>query len=253
MTPDDRAHLLALTNADSIETAWSMHVARMAGYGFDRLLYGFTRYRTPTSLGDPNDFLVLTNHRPAYTREFIGNGLYRHSPMVRWALEHDGPRSWGATAAAIARGELSSEARRVVAFNASQQVTAGYTIGFKSLSRRAKGAIALTARPGMSQEDVERIWAAHGDMIMVCNNVLHLRVLTLPYIPPDQSLTPRQREALEWVGDGKTMQDIAQIMGLTQATVEKHLRRARDTLNVETTAQAVAKATFLNQMFILGI
>ncbi|SDG28052.1 helix-turn-helix transcriptional regulator [Alloyangia pacifica] len=253
MTPDDRAHLLALTNADSIETAWSMHVARMADFGFDRLLYGFTRYRTPTSLGDPNDFLVLTNHRPAYTREFIGNGLYRHSPMVRWALENDGPRSWAVTSEALARGALNEDARRVIAFNAAQQVTAGYTIGFKSLSHRAKGAIALTARPGMSQDEVDRIWAAHGDTLLLHNNVLHLRILTLPYIPPDQSLTPRQREALEWVGDGKTMQDIAQIMGLTQATVEKHLRRARDTLNVETTAQAVAKATFLNQMFTLGI
>lgn len=253
MTPEDQAHLLALTNADSIESAWSMHVARMADFGFDRLLYGFTRYLTPTSLGDPNDFLVLTNHRAAYTREFISNGLYRHSPMVRWALANDGPRSWGVTAAALARDELSEDARRVLAFNASQHVTAGYTIGFRSLSRRAKGAIALTARAGMDQAEVEDIWARHGDALLLCNNVLHLRVLTLPYIPPDQSLTPRQREALEWVGDGKTMQDIAQIMGLTQATIEKHLRRARDTLNVETTAQAVAKATFLNQMFIIDI
>jgi LuxR family transcriptional regulator len=64
-------------------------------------------------------------------------------------------------------------------------------------------------------------------------------------------LTKRQREALEWVGDGQTMQDTAMLMGLTVATVEKHLRLARDTLAVDTTAQAVLKASFSNQMFVL--
>jgi len=33
--------------------------------------------------------------------------------------------------------------------------------------------------------------------------------------------------------------------------VEKHLRLARENLNVETTAQAVLKAAFLNQMFVI--
>ncbi|MEP3034604.1 MAG: sigma factor-like helix-turn-helix DNA-binding protein, partial [Pseudoruegeria sp.] len=48
-----------------------------------------------------------------------------------------------------------------------------------------------------------------------------------------------------------TTQEIAQIMGLTAATVEKHLRLAREVLDVETTAQAVLKASFNNQIFII--
>ena len=40
-------------------------------------------------------------------------------------------------------------------------------------------------------------------------------------------------------------------MGLTSATVEKHLRLAREALAVETTAQAVLKAALHNQMFVL--
>jgi LuxR family transcriptional regulator len=38
-------------------------------------------------------------------------------------------------------------------------------------------------------------------------------------------------------------------MGLTPATIEKHLRLARDALEVETTAQAVLKASMQNQIF----
>ena len=81
----------------------------------------------------------------------------------------------------------------------------------------------------------------------------HLKILTLPYTPPNQNLTKRQREALEWIGDGKTTADTAALMGLTPATVEKHLRLARAALNVETTAQAVLKASFQNQMFALDL
>jgi LuxR family transcriptional regulator len=80
------------------------------------------------------------------------------------------------------------------------------------------------------------------------NNVFHLKLLTLPYSGARQ-LTQRQREVLQWVGDGKTAQDIALLMGLSAATVEKHLRLAREALDVETTAQAVLKAAFYNQMF----
>ncbi len=130
-------------------------------------------------------------------------------------------------------------------------MVAGYSISFKSVSPRSKGAIALTARAGLSQADVDKIWAEHGDDIVVLNNITHLRILSLPYNAPGRSLTKRQREVLGWVGDGKTVQDIAMLLELTPATIEKHLRLARDALSVETTAQAVLKASFQNQMFIL--
>ncbi len=83
------------------------------------------------------------------------------------------------------------------------------------------------------------------------NNVAHLKILSLPYVGPTRNLTKRQLEALHWVGDGKTTADIALLMGLTPATVEKHLRLARDVLNVETTAQAVLKAALHKQMFVV--
>ena len=81
------------------------------------------------------------------------------------------------------------------------------------------------------------------------SNVFHLKLLTLPHA--SRQLTSRQREVLQWVGDGKTMQDIAILIELTPATVEKHLRLAREALDVETTAQAVLKAAFYNEMFII--
>lgn len=78
--------------------------------------------------------------------------------------------------------------------------------------------------------------------------------MSLPHLTTSgKRLTNRQREALEWVSDGKTTQDIATLLGLTQATVEKHLRLARKVLGVETTAQAVIRAAFQNQIFLIKL
>lgn len=244
-------HLKQLLTVQSTEELWAMHTRQMAEYGFDRLIYGYTRDRTETSLGDPDDFVLLTNHSPDYMEGFIGGGLYHHAPMVRWVLENDGACSWSALADMQARGGLSDEAHKVLDFNRSKGVTAGYSISFKTLSPRRKGAIALTARAGLSQEDVDAIWAAHGEDILVLNNIVHLRILSLPHAAPARALTARQREALAWVGDGKTVQDIALLMDLTPATVEKHLRLARNALCVETTAQAVLKAAFQHQIYVV--
>ena len=244
-------YLDALTSAHSLEEIWEMHTRRMADYGFDRLLYGFTRYRSGTSLGDPDDFVILTNHPGSYTDTFIGKSLYKNAPMTKWAIDNEGACSWRVMAEKIARDTLTEDERRVVAFNLSHKVHAGYTVSFRSISPRSKGAIALTARADMVQDDVDAIWEAHGTDILVLNNIVHLKVMTLPHSSPSRMLTKRQLEVLEWVGDGKTTQDIATLLGLTAATVEKHLRLAREALSVETTAQAVLKAAFQNQMFVL--
>jgi LuxR family transcriptional regulator len=240
-----------ITNASSMEALWDMHCRKMAEYGFDRLFYGYTNYRLGKSLGDPEDFIILTNHTKEYTDWFLGQSMYFHAPMVKWALENEGWTSWAIVADMWESGVLSASERKVVEFNQKMKVTAGYTISFRTVSPRSKGAIALTAGADMTQTDADAVWAEHSAELLAMNNVAHLKILSLPYIGPTRELTKRQLEALYWVGDGKTTADIALLMGLTPATVEKHLRLARDVLNVETTAQAVLKAAFHHQMFVV--
>jgi Response regulator containing a CheY-like receiver domain and an HTH DNA-binding domain len=81
--------------------------------------------------------------------------------------------------------------------------------------------------------------------------VAHLCITQLPATGQRRLLTERQAQVLELVADGKTMQDVALILDRNVATIEKHLRGARDALGVETTAQAVRKASILNQIFRL--
>lgn len=249
MTILDYLHFVS--GAKSLEVLWHTHVQKMADYGFDRLMYGYTRYKTETSLGDPDDFVILTNHNPEYVNGFLHQGLYFHAPMLRWALENEGAGSWQMIQEMQDGGNLTEQAKRVISFNQKMQMSAGYTVSFFSASKRYKGAISLGGVAGRTQEEIDALWQEHGEDIILMNNVVHLKILTLPYSPPNRSLTKRQREALQWVGDGKTTQDIALLMGLTAATVEKHLRLARDSMSVETTAQAVLKAALQNQMYVV--
>ncbi|MFT4960734.1 MAG: LuxR family transcriptional regulator [Paracoccaceae bacterium] len=244
-------YLYFVSGAQSLEELWTAHTEKMASYGFDRLIYGYTRYLTKTSFGDPEDFLVLTNHNNDYVDGFLHSGLFFHAPMLHWARENEGAASWQLMAQMLASGTLTAQERRVHDFNVRKGVTVGYTISFRPVSARSKGAISLCAEAGLNQADIDAVWDEHGRDILLMNNIAHLRIQTLPYTSPTRSLTKRQREALEWVGDGKTTQDIALLMGLTSATVEKHLRLARESLAVETTAQAVLKASMHNQMFVL--
>jgi len=244
-------HLNAIIEARSIEDVWSLHTAKMAEYGFDRLFYGYTRFLTPNSFGDPQDLLLLTNHTTDYAETFIDLGLMHHAPMVRWSLENEGACSWSWAEQMAREGNLTPKEWEVIEFNRKHNVTAGFAISFKSVSVRSKGAIALTAQVGRTQAEVNALWEEHGEDIVLFNNVAHLKIISLPYFNSRRHLTKRQREALEWVGDGKTTADIAQIMGLTSATIEKHLRLAREALDVETTAQAVMKASVQNRIFII--
>ncbi|MGR3615620.1 MAG: helix-turn-helix transcriptional regulator [Paracoccaceae bacterium] len=244
-------YLHFVSYAKSLEELWLAHTEQMASYGFDRLIYGFTRYKTETSLGDPEDFVILTNHDAEYIEGFLHQGLYFHAPMLQWALDNEGAGSWRLIGERMQSRPMTPQEQRVYDFNVRLGVTVGYTVSFTSISQRSKGAISLCAERGKTQEEIDALWAEHGEDILLMNNMAHLKILTLPYRAPNRSLTKRQREALEWVGDGKTMQDIAILMGLTTATVEKHLRLARQSLSVETTAQAVLKAALHNQMFVV--
>ena len=64
-------YIEAITKAETLEQLWDMHTARMAQYGFDRLIYGYTSFRTSVSLGDTEDFMVLSNHDREYLDRFL--------------------------------------------------------------------------------------------------------------------------------------------------------------------------------------
>jgi DNA-binding CsgD family transcriptional regulator len=58
----------------------------------------------------------------------------------------------------------------------------------------------------------------------------------------DIALTPRETEVLSWLAKGKTNRDIADILGMSPRTVNKHLEHIFEKLGVETRSAATALA-----------
>lgn len=104
--------LSRVINAESLDGVWSAHVAKIAEFEFDRLLYGHTRFRTASSLGDIRGAVILTNHSPEYLRAYNDRGLYRDGPLPCWALNNLGPVSWRRLAEWQAEGRLGPRQAR---------------------------------------------------------------------------------------------------------------------------------------------
>lgn len=247
--PDVLSLLGRIAAADSVDEVWTQVTAHFAPRGFRRLNYGLTRFRRAGSIGDPDDALYLSTNDPDYARHYFRSGFYARTPIYRWLMRNTGVCTFRWVQEAYQQGALAEDERAAVEFNARHGIVAGLAISFPEMTNRTKGAFGLTADPGMTHDDVDGIWMRDGEGILAIANMMHMRIVALPAARARRALTARQREVLEWSADGKTVADIAVILGVSAAVVEKHLRLARESLNVDTTAQAVAKATLMNLIF----
>jgi DNA-binding CsgD family transcriptional regulator len=239
-----------IAEAQSIASAWGLATGYFSHLGFSRVNYGFTRFRHDKTIGDPEDALFLTTADDAYAQRYFSGGFYAKTPLFRWAERNTGSCTWAWVHEAMAQGRLTKEEEATVRHNMALGIVAGISISFPSATSRTKAAMGLIADLGLDHAAVERIYATHHDDLMAIGHCLNLKIMQLPQATRRRALTQRQREALEWVADGKTMQDVALLMSVSPAMVEKHLRLARVALDVETTAQAVAKGAMLNMLFL---
>lgn len=246
--PSTLGILNAIMNADTLDSAWQKVCEAMAGFRFTRLMYGRSHFTSGRNLGDEADYMVLSNHDTAYFDFFIRSGRFKRSPFFVWSFYNTGFVSWS-NMSKLPKEALAL-APELLEANARFGVTAGYTASFQNSLPGHKSVASICAKRGMSQHDVDFIWGSYRAELEAIWTVFDLKARSLPFPTSAGRLTDKQREILGWIARGKTGQEVALILGVTQSTVEKHLKAARDTLDVLTTTQAVAKLSFLNQLHV---
>lgn len=229
-----------LLAAGTLSDIRGVFMAATAKCGFENTFYAARFMLTvPASLlREPP--VVLTN-APAAVLEEVRNlrGL-ENDGWVRWILENDGD---------ISAAELQAQWH-----SASLEIAGRHGLGavhILSLRERvlhSAGAVLLNPHAGADDEVLAQRWRQSGRDLRILSWIMHMRVATMPRKQFMTTLTPRQREVLGWRSAGKTVDEIAIILGITPATVEKHLRLARESLGVETTPQAVLKAHVTHQL-----
>ncbi|MGH1355636.1 MAG: helix-turn-helix transcriptional regulator [Thalassovita sp.] len=247
---DTIAAINGIAGADTVESVWARIVKALSAFGFERVNYGYTRYRVGATIGPPEDAVFLSTHSLNRVKEFHKSGLYVRSADFRWVRENVGACPWDWTIRERQAGRLTNAECKAMDELDAARSRAGYTISFPVGIPRSKGAMGMGAVAGVSQSELDVHWERCAARINAIANMGHCRLSQLPLDIPGMTLTGRQREILEWIADGKSMQDVCILTGLSLSTVEKYLRRARDELGVETTAQAVAKVSFFNQLYV---
>lgn len=241
--------LTRLIEAQSPSELWDRYTDALLSYGFDRLVYGLSTYAPREIASNDQDVVFFSTPPVPKGSEASAMQFFMRTPMFRWVVENRGSCSWSWAENERLAGRLRPEELDAYYQRIAMGQMAGYVLSLRDPSPRGRGVLSLIARPGLSQEEIDAMWAQRGAEIEALSYMMHFKMQLMPMPVRRRKLSPRQREALEWVAAGKTTQDIAIIMGVTAAMVEKHLRRARETLDVETTAHAVAKAAILNHLF----
>ncbi len=106
---------------------------------------------------------------------------------------------------------------------------------------------AQTALPGGSRLQARHLGQAGPGEIMLLLRQTGATADSAPDRLASAALTPRETEVLSWLAKGKTNRDIADILGMSPRTVNKHLEHIFEKLGVETRTAAAAIASSLLQ------
>lgn len=234
--------MLAVQTVDDLKAPF---FDAMAHFGFENVFYHARfLHGLPAALARGH-VVTVSNLPEEIAQQFAAASGPGQAYWPEWVRRNDGAIS---TAALLeARGDGASSRSHALAMR--NGLEAAQIISLRDRVLRTQGAVILNPRRGAGHEEVAQIWAGSGREVRTLAWVFHVRMATMGR-EAQQVLTPRQREVLEWRSVGKTVAETATIIGVTPATVEKHLRLAREALGTETTAQAILKAHVAQELFL---
>ena len=179
------------------------------------------------------------NYPEAWRRHYRDTGLHRIDPTLSIASRSIAPVDWR-------RAHGHANFRRVF-FDAHD-----FGIGELGLTIPVRGPYGDVGMLSVTCDCTAHEWEglmrhAVGELqsmaVHLHDAAMHSDALS--HILRRPMLSRREIEILQWVAAGKSQQDVADILGIAQRTVEVHLASARDKLGALNTPQAVARAVSL--------
>jgi len=239
MTEIEKKTIDALCGAQDVDELWPVFLEEAHAAGFDHAIYGVNRVRFFGTFGEKLHSFALSDLPDNIQKVLWDEGLYRHVVAATWAISNSGSISLHEAARQVHHGEVTPEQHDAHFKMVELGVTSGIAIGFNKCGGTTVAGMGLV-NLGKSHQELDEAWAVVGPRMETYARIFHMKMSCLPL--PLTQLTERQRDVLRWAACGKTTAEIATILGLSQATIEKHLRQARDNLGASNTAQALLNA-----------
>jgi len=188
--------------------------------------------------------LSIITYPPEWVRRYFEADYLAVDPVVSESFANLLPLDWGT---------LDKRAPRVKQlFGESREFGIGRQ-GITFPIRGPKGESALFSvtsdLPDAEWIDAKKIYIRD---LQILAHTIHAKAMviggaTRPDYPA--KLTPRERECLTWCALGKTSEDIATILGISEGVVRIHLQSAQHKLNCLNRTHTVAKAIAYKLIF----
>jgi len=201
--------------------------------GFEFCAYGL---RLPTPISNPRT-MMLSNYPLAWQTRYASQGYLAVDPTVAHGRHSQSPLVWSQVAFA-ATPELWDE---------SQSFGLRYGWAQSSLDAVGVGGMLSLARSSdalseseLATQEVKMRWLV---------NISHLalsRLFVSELVKESQpDLTSREIEVLKWTADGKSSSEIADLLSISENTVNFHIKNSVAKLRTANRTAAVVRAAML--------
>ncbi len=218
----------------TIEELFSVYLKAVNNHGYDRALFALMTEHP--DIGKDAGIGVIHNFPSDWMNHYFEKGYDQIDPVVTYGASQISAYTW-------------EEIPKVVDLTKKQIncLNYGEEAGLKNgISTYLRGNRNQTA--GISLATSEKTDAFDGriDLITAYSNHFYMRYLQLLKIdknkPQNIFLTPKEKEVLTWASLGKSNSVIADIINISENTVDFHFRQIFKKLDVNSRVLAVVKA-----------
>jgi DNA-binding CsgD family transcriptional regulator len=198
-------------------------------YGFDYAAYAGTNPIAQSVHG-------VVNYPRAWQEHYVAQGFERRDPVLLAAGRSIAPVDWQ---------RLRDERSFKTVFAQARD----FGVPDRGLTIPVRGPYGDAGLFSVTRACSDREWrmlkaevmgALQNAAVHMHDTVVRSHALSRALMQP--AMSSRETEILQWIAAGKTQQDVADILSISNRTVEVHLRSVRSKLGSLTTAQAVGRA-----------
>ncbi len=181
----------------------------------------------------------------AWRTHYVAQGFHEQDPTLTRAIHAVAPVDWSRLRGMPGYSRVFRDAADFAIPETGVSVPIRGAFGERGVLTLARGASERdwAAQKGAIMQQVQMVAAQLHDDVMRSGKVLQR--IRQPH------LSQREIEVLQWVAAGKSQQDVADILNLSNRTVEVHLRSTRAKLGALTTPQAVGRAIGMRLIYPL--
>ncbi|MDO4683352.1 MAG: LuxR family transcriptional regulator [Lautropia sp.] len=223
---------LAVESSQGFVRVFELLLKAAQAQDFEFVAYGF---QAPLPASAPR-VTLLNNYPAAWQLAYREKGYLAIDPVVRHARESTMPLGWSRKERSMAPAFWDEAGSHGIRFGWSQPFRdVNGSCGILSLARSAQ---ALSTAE-LQEKQLKLQWLAQTGHMMLSR---HIQANECSCVA---GLTARERDVMKWTVDGKSAQDIADILGVSTSAVNLHISNVTRKLGVSNKTAAAVKALTL--------